>query len=1460
MADLSASIAIQLDGSAALQQARQLDRALDQLRVRAESVIATMRGFGGSLDLTAATNDARRFGTEIDAIKRKAQDAAAAMRGLGRSVPSAPGIRPNAPQPAAPTAPVPAPVPNVPTNVPGPRLSDANLSASQRMLSSLRTAADDIGGAFGRLQGSVVSLSGALQTLAGGMVLKNIAQAGMDLQTLKMTLTAVTGSSAEAEAAYQTLMEQSDRLGLKSRDLAEGMAQFIGASKGAGISAKDATAIFFNVAEGMAAIGTPAEKAKNAMFALQQMMSKPFASSEEINQQLGEAVPGAPAMIAAGLGLKDTGELMAQIEKRAISGKDAVMAFAGEITKQFPATTEAVNRAESQFNRLHNEISTLMETVANAGFLDALANGAVKLREALQTDEVKAMAVELGQNLGAAVDKAAGALVFLHNNMDTVRTVVEALIALKVAGWAANIAGAFGGLATTLARHPLLTIGAVALGAGTAFATLVNETGSVGGAVDELGNRIGATSQKLLDTVGASDAVKAKFAEIGSAADSAKPAVVSFLESFASDFMAGINRDIEAFGRAIGGMTGLFGDVSGRFQNVVTTIGGYFDTLVTKADETAERVGMPNLTFETALGESGRFFAGLTTGFSNADASMQDFVAKNVNNLNVLGRAFIDFVSGNLNNFRILGEGLVGFVDKGSSSFAALDGSMRDFVGKSASNISSIIGKLGELSGAVLQLDFSSVGRQADEFRDRLSSAFDSVKQNLSTIGQTITSSINFDGVKRSVDAFVAGIQQAIELVRSAANAVASYFAPAMKALDGFSSKVQSVWGFLKGNAAPVPQAPAAPPPPPKFSPPPFAEDAPLSGGQGDVLSGGQGSSEIRGDAGSDRLGTTSPLPGRKPTVPPGSQRVAGALALPDLKSTSKGTQAAPKGGGAPKIDQFKVQLSELQAQASSLQGISAAYDQGTAAVERYRQQQDLLSDVQRLNANFKPKQVEALRTELEKIQGLKLDVDFRQGMSELDDRIRSTEQLSIAQAEGGDAVRNAQASIEAYNQAVRLGVASDEARIASLKEKHKALLDVQAAAAVDAQVRGLNLQAEDTARLSDAVRSGSSYAIRDAEIENSSLAMGRQLGVENDPAQMDRIRQAQRSVSQQDQTLQGESRIRDMEIELEMVNRLAAAENLSGAAREGAMARIQAEAELKRQNIDVTTELSQRELDLADALGRANAKAQETSNALTELARSGMDGSQMLQHGIGLSLGHLEDALVGLVTGTMTAKEAFRSMAASIAADLARLAIRQMIMVPLAGALMGGFASGGVMGPAFASGGVMGARGVRAFASGGSMFTPTGVGGIARQPKMSLFGEGDTDEAYVPLTARGGSEIPLKRLSNGDYAVELPGGRSLPAEMKPFAQGGTMETLPSGDVPSMSGNSMAAIPPGEGGDTTNIAPNITVNVQMPQGGGSQEEGQRFGQAISRQIESRVIEIMRSQTRNGGILNPNGGY
>jgi phage-related minor tail protein len=126
-----------------------------------------------------------------------------------------------------------------------------------------------------------------------------------------------------------------------------------------------------------------------------------------------------------------------------------------------------------------------------------------------------------------------------------------------------------------------------------------------------------------------------------------------------------------------------------------------------------------------------------------------------------------------------------------------------------------------------------------------------------------------------------------------------------------------------------------------------------------------------------------------------------------------------------------------------------------------------------------------------------------------------------------------------------------------------------------------------------------------------------------------------------------------------------------------------------------------------------------EASKSPLQQYAESVDNVQASLQNVALSgLKSMEDALVSLVNGTMSAKDAFRSMASSIINDLIRIMIQKSITGPIAGAMDGFFSGGG-----------------------------KAIGGSVQSGKPYMVGERGA-EMFVPNQS--GSIIPSNRLANG--------------------------------------------------------------------------------------------------------------
>lgn len=193
----------------------------------------------------------------------------------------------------------------------------------------------------------------------------------------------------------------------------------------------------------------------------------------------------------------------------------------------------------------------------------------------------------------------------------------------------------------------------------------------------------------------------------------------------------------------------------------------------------------------------------------------------------------------------------------------------------------------------------------------------------------------------------------------------------------------------------------------------------------------------------------------------------------------------------------------------------------------------------------------------------------------------------------------------------------------------------------------------------------------------------------------------------------------------------------------------------------------------------------------------------------MGLAIGEslsssMTSAFDGLIQGTMTAKEAFASMATSVLQSIAKI-ITELLVAKLLTAALGGTSFGTFLGiPAGRYGGVMEPPSRR---YGGVTQPPPGyaTGGIAR----------GKDAGYPAI------------LHGTEAVVPLPNNRSIPVDLKGAGQNN----------------------------------NVTVNVSVANDGKGSQDSQASsnqGANLGAAIASAVQKELQNQKRSGGILNPYG--
>ena len=275
------------------------------------------------------------------------------------------------------------------------------------------------------------------------------------------------------------------------------------------------------------------------------------------------------------------------------------------------------------------------------------------------------------------------------------------------------------------------------------------------------------------------------------------------------------------------------------------------------------------------------------------------------------------------------------------------------------------------------------------------------------------------------------------------------------------------------------------------------------------------------------------------------------------------------------------------------------------------------------------------------------------------------------------------------------------------------------------------------------------------------------------------------------------------LEVELELFNKIAAA-NVAAAQRETKML------ELKKESFSLNPAAAEVNAFLLAQQAKGITYSQQQTEALYEqkVAQMALNIEIEAQQGLysTLSTG-FENAFAGIITGTMTVKEAFAGLAKSVLQYIAQM-IAKMLAFRLLTSLFGGLMPG-----ASGAGGQF--TGQANFSPGAFSFR---TGGMANPPAYASAGGvfSGKDGGYPAV------------LHGTEAVVPLPNGNSIPVELM------------------------------NGGSQSN---NVVVNVSVDNNGQTSQNQQADGTQganLGKAIAAAVQQELMNQRRNGGMLSPYG--
>lgn len=260
-------------------------------------------------------------------------------------------------------------------------LDDGQYKAKAREAKAEATGLSSALSGVGAAAGSAATIIGsalvvALTAGAAGMlaVAKQAIQANATMDSLMRGLTAVAGSSQEAEAQFKRLKEVAKLPGLGLAEAIQGSTNL----QAAGLSAQLAESALMGFGNALATVGKGREDLQGVIMALSQIMSKGKVSAEEINQ-IAERVPQIRTAMQTAFGTANTEQLQKMgLDSQAFivgitRGLNKLPKAAGGIANAFENIKDAMFQAFSAIGKPINAVlGPIIERVS--GFFEFLAN------------------------------------------------------------------------------------------------------------------------------------------------------------------------------------------------------------------------------------------------------------------------------------------------------------------------------------------------------------------------------------------------------------------------------------------------------------------------------------------------------------------------------------------------------------------------------------------------------------------------------------------------------------------------------------------------------------------------------------------------------------------------------------------------------------------------------------------------------------------------------------------------------------------------------------------------------------------------------------------------------------------------------------------------------------------------------------------------------------------------------
>ncbi|EJI1306702.1 tape measure protein [Escherichia coli] len=310
--------------------------------------------------------------------------------------------------------------------------------SGQRSGASGHSGKNNEGGMFSGLRGNIFLLGeigDAARTVTDIMFgwQKPIVEAAAEMERMRVMLRGLNkeksnpGQAAADDMKYIVDMAKSAPFAMEA--LTDSFVKF----RSAGLDPTDGS--LKTLVDSVARFGGDSELLKRASIAIQQMSGKGVVSMEELRQQLGEAVPNAMQAMADAAGIT-MGELTKAVASGTVEAKQALsLMFVGLRAENENAAKDMMQTYTGALAQLQTSFTLFADRVGQAGYLDSLSKGMKELASIMNSAEGISFANSLGSGLTTAIDGLRQLAQWLAKNQELVINlgkVVAAMVAFKL--------------------------------------------------------------------------------------------------------------------------------------------------------------------------------------------------------------------------------------------------------------------------------------------------------------------------------------------------------------------------------------------------------------------------------------------------------------------------------------------------------------------------------------------------------------------------------------------------------------------------------------------------------------------------------------------------------------------------------------------------------------------------------------------------------------------------------------------------------------------------------------------------------------------------------------------------------------------------------------------------------------------------------------------------------------------